>query len=268
MSTTTPTPPKPRCSWLGRVHIAAYCAVAFVLIACVVSLYTQDKQLEKTTTQQTQTGTPSPPPAQGGVTTNTSAQQVSINDNDTGEELWRVAYDGDWRYQSGSSGPYEGDQHFSWTSDDSATLRFAGSAVRIYGARAEDSGSAQVFIDDQFAGSIDSYAEQRTNAALLFTSATLSQGNHQLQVRVTGQDGAGGGSTVALDRFVVTTTTPPSPSSTSPTSTEGGQSPWDDTSTGDGNGNGDWSQPSQPGEGNGNGKGKGRGHNKWWKTNG
>ncbi len=218
--------------WLGKVQIAAYLVVGVALVASLFALYSQDQRDREgqPNTSTLATSTPSVPPTQATGGNGLPRIQATINDDAIGSDQWQVQYMGQWRYQEGSAGFYQGDQHEAGSADASAQVQFSGSAVQVFGSRGPEGGQAEVLIDGRSVGSIDFAAEQVQTNQVVFSSSLMKEGAHTLVVRVT-RTGAGSqedpqeqdsgdfwwmrdqrdqqGVGVSLDRFVVTTTTPP-----------------------------------------------------------
>jgi hypothetical protein len=97
---------------------------------------------------------------------------------------------------------YGGSDHFSSTAGDTATFRFAGTQVRVYGTLDSHHGIAAISIDGTPVGMADFYSPVRLYTQVVFTSAVLPAGIHALEIQVTGQkDPASTAAVVALDRF-------------------------------------------------------------------
>lgn len=156
-----------------------------------------------------------------GATSTTSTS--TINDSRTGTGPEQVSYAGDWRYQANQPTHWGGDQHFSWLAGATATVRFTGTRVVLHGTKAPDHGQSDVSIDGRAPVLVDHYqAGGRQDGVAVYVSPALENTTHTIRVRVRGSKSwASRGSTVNLDRVVVTkvTTTPPSPTPTAtPTS--------------------------------------------------
>lgn len=145
----------------------------------------------------------------------------------------RIVYAGTWTPVTGDSTKYQGDDHYSQTTDSTATFSFSGTQITVYGAKASHHGIAGVSIDNGTEVMADTYSATRADNTQLFRSATLSAGNHSIRIRVTGtKNAASTGTVIALDRFVVgqdTTPPPPPPPPTPPPPPSGGGDPVNNT---------------------------------------
>jgi len=80
--------------------------------------------------------------------------------------------------------------HFTNTAGSEAIIGFKGDQIRLYGMNRDDLGMLDIYVDDVFQQTIDTYAPQLTLNKLLFTSAILTKGNHQLKLVSNGQKNA------------------------------------------------------------------------------
>ncbi|SFJ53935.1 Glycosyl hydrolase family 26 [Paenibacillus sp. UNC496MF] len=136
----------------------------------------------------------------------TAATQTTINDATTGTGLNQYEYAGSgWSTSTGSSVKYNGDDHYSGTTNDYYQLRFNGTRIELYGTKDAHHGIAAVSIDGGAETTVDFYAASRIDNTLIWTSQTLAAGNHIVKVRVTGNKNAASIWTViTADRAVVT----------------------------------------------------------------
>jgi len=74
----------------------------------------------------------------------------------------------------------------SATTGSSYTLRFSGTRVALYGAKAPHLGQASVQIDGGTAVTIDQYAPTRQDNVLIYQSPVLSLGTHSVKITVEG----------------------------------------------------------------------------------
>jgi hypothetical protein len=88
-----------------------------------------------------------------------------------------------------------------------ATLTFTGTGVRWIGARGPQTGIANVFLDDDFVQSVDTFASNPPEhpeqiQATLFSRSGLADGPHTLTIEVTGTKNPGSaGSAIVVDAF-------------------------------------------------------------------
>jgi GH43 family beta-xylosidase len=133
-----------------------------------------------------------------------SAGATNVNDNTLGTGNNQYQYTGTWSYGS-QSGAYQNDNHWSNSVNANYQVRFNGTKIQLYGAKANNHGIAAVRIDTGAEVNVDFYSATRSDNTLLWTSPTLAAGNHTLRVRVTGTKNASSSNThVTGDRVVIT----------------------------------------------------------------
>jgi mannan endo-1,4-beta-mannosidase len=114
-----------------------------------------------------------------------------------------IEYQGDWRVDGGA-GKAGGTDHYTYDKGDSATLTFTGTSVTMFGAKAPHHGKAQILIDNKLVATVDYFAATRQDNVLLFTSKTLSDGEHTISIVNTGTKNAKAtDDVVTIDRFTV-----------------------------------------------------------------
>ncbi|MBN8465352.1 cellulase family glycosylhydrolase [Corallococcus exiguus] len=142
---------------------------------------------------------PSTPPPTGNT--------VQLNDNTVGTGTGQFQYTGTWETGTGAE-KFQGDDHYSSTTNSTFVVRFNGTQVKLYGSAASHHGIATVAVDSGAAVDVDFYSATRQDQKLLFTSATLASGAHTLTVKVAGRkNAASSGYTLNADRVDVTTAT-------------------------------------------------------------
>jgi hypothetical protein len=110
---------------------------------------------------------------------------VAVNDSVTGSGLNMFEFSDGW--SSGQQqGAYLNDNHWSGEAGEYYQVRFKGTQIKLYGAKAPNHGIAAVSIDGSPAVSVDFYSSERKDNVLLYTSSRLSDGEHILKVQVTG----------------------------------------------------------------------------------
>lgn len=128
-----------------------------------------------------------------------------INDNTTGISNNQFNYVDSWGYYASQSGAFQADNHYSNTTNNYFEVKFSGTKIQWYGAKAPNVGIAAVSIDGGTETLIDTYAASRADNVLLYTSPTLANGTHTLKVRVTGTKNASSSATfVTVDRVDIT----------------------------------------------------------------
>jgi hypothetical protein len=86
-----------------------------------------------------------------------------------------------------------------------STVSFVGTGIRLLGYCGEWSGMAEVYLDGEFAGTIDTYSFPAVNQGVIYQIASLASGSHTLTIKVLNQkNSASGGAWVWLDAFDVT----------------------------------------------------------------
>lgn len=126
----------------------------------------------------------------------------SIDDQTEGTGLGRFDYQGsDWLSCPGCinrSQLYHSSVTSSGTPGDTATLRFVGTSIDLYGLRASNQGIAEVRLDGEVVGEANFRGNPRLGNQLVWESAELAAGEHTLTLVVTE-----GGGTINVDRVVV-----------------------------------------------------------------
>ena len=116
-----------------------------------------------------------------------------------------LQYSGTWTHAGTSSGYTNGDYNSteSWSQQAGAamTLDFTGTAVEWIGPKNTNGGIAQVSLDGQSVGTVDTYAPGgKQFQQVLYYQAGLAAGSHTLTVTVTGQkNSASSADTVVVD---------------------------------------------------------------------
>lgn len=101
----------------------------------------------------------------------------------------RIAYIGDWRYADVSNAQFnecsisaiECDYHVTFSARSTAFLAFEGHYVEIIGATGPDMGTANVYIDRIFVGTVNEASQQQMRV-LAFRSENLGGGWHTLEI--------------------------------------------------------------------------------------
>ncbi|MEK7571074.1 MAG: hypothetical protein AAB553_02260 [Patescibacteria group bacterium] len=93
--------------------------------------------------------------------------------------------------------------HYNYTSGNKVVLRFTGNQAKVYAVKENLGGIVSVSIDGGTAVSVDTYAATKV-AALVYTSPTLSSGNHTITITNTNQKNvASTGNVFSLDKVEV-----------------------------------------------------------------
>ena len=123
-----------------------------------------------------------------------------------------------------------GTAHSSATQNDMYQVRFWGTQIKVYGAKAADQGIAGISIDgldpakptsgnDPNNNEIraDTYSSSPIGSSLLYTSPVLSEGYHLLHVRVTGlKNTSSSGTKIVADKVEITSNSSQPSASTTP----------------------------------------------------
>jgi hypothetical protein len=126
------------------------------------------------------------------------SQQLRVEQDDPA-----VVYNGAW-YIHNNAGHSGGSAKLAMDTGSLVSLTFSGSGVRWSGYRDEWSGIANVYIDGEFRGSVDSYASPAQFGSVLFEATGLPAGNHTLTIEVAGaRHPLSGGYWVWVDAFDV-----------------------------------------------------------------
>jgi hypothetical protein len=127
---------------------------------------------------------------------------LTINDNTIGTGPNQFQYTGNWSYTTGSTGKYQGDDHFSDTTGATARITLTGTRIVLYGSKAPWHGIASISVDGAVQ-TVDYYAATRQDNVALYTSPSLTAGNHTVTLTVIGTTNpAATGAVVTLDRIV------------------------------------------------------------------
>lgn len=121
---------------------------------------------------------------------------VTVNDNSTGTGNNQFNYSGSWNYNTFIYA-YNGDNHYSNTTNNYYTVKFNGTKINLYSCKTPNNGIAAISIDGGAETCVDLYSSATRNSELIYTSPTLSNGQHTLKVRVTGSK-----NNSSSDRFV------------------------------------------------------------------
>lgn len=126
-----------------------------------------------------------------------------VNNAVTGNGDLEFEFSEGWTYEKADSsvGCYEDDNHWSDTEGATLTFKFNGTSAKYYGQKASNLGYAAFSVDGGEEEFVDLYSAEKENQALIYKTGDLQPGQHTLKVRVTGQNGEGGGHVVVADRI-------------------------------------------------------------------
>lgn len=106
------------------------------------------------------------------------ATDNKIKSNDS-----EALYSSGWAVDQNSA-HYHGDVHFSNTAGSSVEFAFSGTAIRVYGSRANTHGMFGVYIDDVFQQNVDTYAETSNVDTVLYERTGLESTQHTIRLTV------------------------------------------------------------------------------------
>ncbi len=125
----------------------------------------------------------------------------------------QISYTGQWRTTSAPEDESPAIKFLSSTG--SASYSFSGISVAWITRLTPSSGMTQVSIDGVPVGTVDGYAEKTTHRRTIFSSDTLTAGNHTITLTPTGdKNPKSSGTNTIVDAFRVTEAPAPAPSGT------------------------------------------------------
>lgn len=146
--------------------------------------WVDDVMVQATTTVPggpTPTPTPTPTPPPQGTTT--------VNDHTIGTGNNQFEFVGSWGTNANGTA-YQSDVTFSETTNDYYQVRFYGTQIELYSEKSNLMGIVGVSIDGGSETMVDTYAATQSGNQLVYTSPTLTAGQHTLKVRLTGTKNA------------------------------------------------------------------------------
>lgn len=115
---------------------------------------------------------------------------TTVNDRTLGTGLNQFNYVGSWSAYGGETGAYNSDVTYSSTTNNYFTVNFNGTSIKLYAKKDNGHGIGAVSIDAGAETDVDTYSANAVEQALVYTSPTLTSGNHTLKVRVKGTKNA------------------------------------------------------------------------------
>ena len=110
------------------------------------------------------------------------------------------SYGSNWGVTTGVSDMYDGTANWSYTGGAQATLSFTGTKIALHAVQDVDQGKMNISVDGGTATVVDDYSPTRIPSGVVWTSPTLSGGNHTLTITCTGtHDSSSSGNNIALD---------------------------------------------------------------------
>jgi hypothetical protein len=108
-----------------------------------------------------------------------------------------------WVHSAGTTDPYyQNTVSYSNQTGNYVVVRFYGTKVEFFGAKASHHGIAAISIDNGQEIFVDQYASQRQNNAKIFESQTLVRGEHSIKIRVTGTKNTASSNTYVIVDYV------------------------------------------------------------------
>jgi O-glycosyl hydrolase len=148
--------------------------------------------------------TPTPTRRATPTPTQRRGTTISVNDNTTGTGTNQFEYVGSWSYGS-QTGAYQNDNHWEGDTNGYYQVRFNGTQIKVYAAKAPNHGIAAFSIDGGAETNVDFYVSSRQEQALVYSSPGLAAGAHILKVRVTGtKNSRSSGVYIPADRVDIT----------------------------------------------------------------
>ena len=142
-----------------------------------------------------------------GATSNSftiSSQTVTtVDDAVVGTGINQFNYAGAWTHVTGTNVPnsFDGTVSYTDTANDSVTITFVGTQIKLYVAERNNRGIGAVSIDGGPATNIDEYSATDAGDVLVYTSPVLASGTHTLKLVNTGLRNANStGTRVDVDR--------------------------------------------------------------------
>ena|GEM_PF-2903506 len=130
-----------------------------------------------------------------------SNQLISVDDRDAA-----ILYSGSWNNWEDAAN-YNSTEKFSSTAGDTIEFRFTGPVIRVIGHTGPFFGKVNVYVDDVLrVAELDLYSPTRNYKQVLFSDATLTQGNHTIRIELSGTKNVNSSDyNVVLDKFEVGT---------------------------------------------------------------
>jgi hypothetical protein len=152
--------------------------------------------------------------ATSGSFTITAQTVTTVDDAVQGTGMNQFHYVGKWTHVTGTTIPnaYGGTVSNDSTTNDTVTISFSGTQIKLYAAERNNRGIAAVSLDSGAETRVDMYAASSAGVGdvLVYTSPTLTAGTHTFKVRTTGtRDSKSSGTLVSIDRVDIIQGDPP-----------------------------------------------------------
>ena len=128
-----------------------------------------------------------------------------------------LSFSSGWIYAASGSGEnkYSGSDYYSNTTGSTVTIKFKGTSVQVYGAKASWHGQMTTTLDGTASTSIDEYNTTRLDQVEIYSKSGLANAEHTLVLKVAGTKNATStGTYVSVDKVVVSASTTPAPTPT------------------------------------------------------
>lgn len=109
---------------------------------------------------------------------------TKVNDNTKGTGDAQFDYSADWGYAN-ETGPFNGDNHYSNTTNASVNVQFTGTKIQIRGPKHNNQGIVAISIDGGAETMVDTFSWYRQDGQLIYESPDLTNGPHTVKMRVT-----------------------------------------------------------------------------------
>ncbi len=154
---------------------------------------------------------PSPDPTPTPVPTPTpSPALLTVGTHDDSV----FTYSAGWNFASSgqAENKYQGGDYYSNTVNSTVTIRFKGTAIQVFGARASWHGKLKTQLDGVAGAEIDQYNATRQDQYEIYSKTGLANSEHTLILTVSGtKNASSAGTYVSVDKAVVSASVIPSP---------------------------------------------------------
>ncbi|WP_419884974.1 S-layer homology domain-containing protein [Paenibacillus sp. B-A-8] len=111
------------------------------------------------------------------ISDSTGIRYVMVNNDDPS-----IKYNGNWSRNSGRGmGDYNDDVHYAEQNGDSFEYTFRGTGIQLFTEVDESQGDMDIYVDDQFKGTVSAYRNGRLSQQILYSISGLTDGQHTLK---------------------------------------------------------------------------------------
>ncbi|QGQ99716.1 DUF4185 domain-containing protein [Paenibacillus psychroresistens] len=126
------------------------------------------------------------------------ATATTLDDNNAG-----ITYSGAWSTTT-TAGYYNSTLHYANTSGAYAQYTFTGTGIQWIGARSNDHGKVDIYIDGVFNSTLDTYSSTFDKQQTLFSIAGLASGSHTIKIQLRSDKNASSSNYYTdVDAFIV-----------------------------------------------------------------